>query len=85
MITSPMGDQLLTPELHQLLIRKGYKYLLLKDVFPKNNETAISCYLLNAVKDMPKILQESCTGIEDGMICSIVNGETAHIEILVAY
>lgn len=77
-----MEEQRLTMELHRLLINKGYKYLLLKEV--RTLDTVRSAYIVNAVKDMPPILHDSCTGIRDGMICSIVNGEIKHIEIFIA-
>jgi hypothetical protein len=78
-----MEGQRLTTDLHTLLIKKGYKYLLLKEVRVINQLK--SAYLLNAVKDMPPIQHDSCTGIQDGMICAIVKGEINHIEIFVEY
>lgn len=78
-----MEGQRLTTELHQLLISKGYKYLLIKEV--RAIDRLRSAYIVNAVKDMPPVSHDSCTGIQDGMIRSIVNGEMTHIEIYIQY
>ncbi len=78
-----MEGQRLTTELHQLLISKGYKYLLIKEV--RAIDRLRSAYMVDAVKDMPPVSHDSCTGIQDGMICSIVNGEITHIEIYIQY
>ena len=75
--------QRLTNEVHKDLIKKGYRYLLIQDVeYAKDGKTMASC-TVKVIKDFPDTFPQSCTGIEDGMITSIINVHEKNVTIYI--
>jgi hypothetical protein len=71
----------LTIELHRLLIKKGYCFFSIDDVEYTRDGTSLTSCTVRAIKELPHSINKSCTGIEDGMITSLINGDAKEIAI----
>lgn len=72
----------LTSEMHGWLKSEGYRYWLINEV-QINPDTGNLFFLsLTPVKQIPAVMRQSCTGIDDGMIVSLINKQ--HVEIVLA-
>ncbi|RYD58429.1 MAG: hypothetical protein EOP56_05810 [Sphingobacteriales bacterium] len=75
--------QQLTPDLLLELKHKGFRYFLLKNVNYDPHRYEQSSYVVRAVTEIPENQTYSCTGIDDGMIDSIVRGYATHIKLFI--
>lgn len=71
--------QRLTIELHQALVKKGFRYFMIEDVTMSKDGTTITSCTVSPIRDFPASFPKSCTGIHDGMITSLIDGH--HITI----
>lgn len=75
--------QQLTPELLQELIHNGFRYFLIKNVCYDPKGSGQSYYVVYPIFKIPENQVYSCTGIEDSMITTIVDGRVDHIKVYV--
>jgi|GEM_PF-6577975 len=62
----------LTVDMHRKLKTEGYNYILIKDVVLDKISGRLQSVLITVHKSMPAIYKESCTGIDDAMIVSLL-------------
>lgn len=79
----------LTKETHQILKDRGYQYLLIKAVGIDTLTGRLNFLRLSPLRHMRSTNMDGCTGIDDGMILSLLNSNldidlslTDHKEII---
>ncbi len=73
--------ELLTKELQRLLLSRGYKYILIKDIRKASPDRFD--YILQPAVHIPAVQSYSCTSLEDHMVNSILQKEIKHIDLYI--